>query len=93
MKPGSAIVDLAADTGGNCALTRAGEVVDCQGVSIVGAVNLPSTVPLHASLMFSKNVYTLLQHMIKDAHVTVDVVDDIVGPMCLTHAGQLRTES
>jgi NAD(P) transhydrogenase subunit alpha len=91
MKPGSAIVDLAAETGGNCELTKPGEVVDCQGVAIIGAVNVASTVPLHASLMFSKNVFTLLQHMIKDGNIAIDLEDEIVGPMCLTHAGQART--
>jgi NAD(P) transhydrogenase subunit alpha len=91
MKPGSAIVDLAAETGGNCELTKPGEVVDCQGVAIIGAVNVASTVPLHASLMFSKNVFTLLQHMIKDGSIAIDLEDEIVGPMCLTHAGQART--
>ena len=65
MKPGSVIVDLAAETGGNCELTRAGEtVVTANGVTILGPLNLPATMPLHASQMFSRNVLTLLQHLI-----------------------------
>jgi NAD(P) transhydrogenase subunit alpha len=92
MKPGSVIVDLAADTGGNCALTAPGEsVTSPNGVTIVGPLNLPATTPLHASQMFSRNVLTLLQHLIKDGQVVIDLNDEITGPMCLTHAGQVRS--
>jgi NAD(P) transhydrogenase subunit alpha len=87
MKPGAVIVDLAAETGGNCELTRAGETTVHDGVSIIGAMNLPSSVPHHASLMFSKNVLTLLQHLIKDGNITLNLDDEITGPMCLVHAG------
>lgn len=90
MKQGAVIVDLAADTGGNCELTRAGETTVHNGVSIVGATNLPSSVPHHASLMFSKNVLTLLQHLIKDGNITLNLEDEITGPMCLTHGGTVR---
>ncbi len=90
MKPGSVIVDLAAETGGNCELTVAGQTVTAHGVQIVGAVNVPATIPFHASVMFSKNVLTLLQHMIKDGAIAINLDDEIVGPMCLTHAGQAR---
>jgi NAD(P) transhydrogenase subunit alpha len=91
MRPGAVVVDLAAETGGNCELTRAGEVVDRHGVTIVGAVNLPSSVPFHASMMFSKNVLTLLQHLIKDGAISLNLDDEITGPMCLAHAGATRT--
>jgi NAD(P) transhydrogenase subunit alpha len=92
MKPGSVIVDLAAETGGNCALTAPGEsVTSPNGVTIVGPLNLPATTPLHASQMFSRNVLTLLQHLIKDGQVVIDLNDEITGPMCLTHAGQVRS--
>ena len=82
MKPGSVIVDLAAETGGNCALTRAGEtVVTANGVTILGPMNLPATMPLHASQMFSRNVLTLLQHLIsKEGRLAVDLDDEITGP-------------
>jgi NAD(P) transhydrogenase subunit alpha len=90
MKPGSVIVDLAAETGGNCELTRAGETVVDSGVSIMGVVNIPSSVPYHASLMFSKNVLTLLQHLIKDGNITLNLEDEITAPMCLVHAGAVR---
>jgi H+-translocating NAD(P) transhydrogenase subunit alpha len=90
MKPGAVIVDLAAETGGNCELTKLGETVVNNGVSIIGATNLPSSVPHHASLMFSKNVLTLLQHLIKDGDITLNLDDEITGPMCLTHAEAVR---
>jgi NAD(P) transhydrogenase subunit alpha len=90
MKPGSVIVDLAAETGGNCEVTQAGETVVQHGVSVIGAVNIPSSVPHHASLMFSKNVLTLLQHLIKDGNITLNLEDEITAPMCLVHAGAVR---
>lgn len=84
MKPGAVIVDMAADSGGNCELCLAGETVTVGGVDIIGATNLPATVPFHASQMFSKNVVTLLGHMTHEGALRVDRNDEIVGPMCLT---------
>jgi H+-translocating NAD(P) transhydrogenase subunit alpha len=81
MRPGSVIVDLAAETGGNCALTRAGERVEVDGVTVLGPTNLPSSLPLHASQMFSRNVLTLLQHMLRDGELRIEHEDEIVGPM------------
>ena len=91
MRPGAVIVDLAAESGGNCALTKAGETVDANGVLIHGAVDIASTVPTHASQMFGRNVLTLLQHLIKDGSITIDLGDEIAGPMCVVHQGQPRT--
>jgi len=92
MKPGSVIVDVAADTGGNCALTTPGEdVITANGVRIIGPLNLPATMPLHASQMFSRNVLTLLQYLMKDGQVVIDLGDEITGPMCVAHAGQVRS--
>jgi NAD(P) transhydrogenase subunit alpha len=92
MKPGAVIVDLAADTGGNCALTKAGQTVTApNGVIVDGPLNVPATTPLHASQMFSRNVLTLLQHLIKDGNPIIDLNDEITGPMCVTHAGQVRS--
>jgi NAD(P) transhydrogenase subunit alpha len=91
MKPGSVIVDLAAETGGNCALTVPGETVHVNGVAIVGAMNLPSTMPTHASHMFSRNVLTLLQHLVnKEGVLTIDLADEITGAMVLTHDGKAK---
>lgn len=83
MRPGSVIVDLAADTGGNCALTRAGETVEANGVRILAPTNLAATLPLHASQMFSRNVLTLLNHLISDGELKLDLDDEIAGPMCV----------
>ena len=91
MRTGSVIVDLAAESGGNCALTKPGETVNANGVMIYGAVDIPSTVPTHASQMFGRNVLTLLQHLMKDGAVTIDVNDEIAGPMCVVYQGQPRT--
>jgi H+-translocating NAD(P) transhydrogenase subunit alpha len=92
MKAGAVIVDLAADTGGNCAQTRAGETITtANGVHILGPLNLPASMPLHASQMFSRNVLTLLQYLMKDGHLVIDLGDEITGPMCVAHAGQVRS--
>ncbi len=90
MKPGSVIVDLAAETGGNCELTIAGETVESNGVRIVGAVNLPATVPQHASLMFSKNIATLLGALIKDGELKLDPEDEITKAMLIAHNGAIK---
>jgi NAD(P) transhydrogenase subunit alpha len=90
MKPGSVIVDCAAESGGNCELTQLGETVVAHGVTIIGPVNLPSTVPGHASQMYAKNVLTLLQHLTKDNAVQIDLADEITGAMVVTHAGRIR---
>ncbi len=88
MRPGSVIVDLAAETGGNCELTRPGETTVVNGVKILAPTDLPATVPLHASQMFSRNVLTLLQHMVKDGELRLDLQDEILGPMCVNAAGR-----
>ena len=85
MRPGSVIVDLAAEAGGNCELTRPGETVEVGGVRIIGPINVPSMMPYHASLMFSKNVVTLLQHLIKDGALAIDMTDEITKAMAVTN--------
>lgn len=84
MRAGSVIVDLAAETGGNCELTQLGETVLVHGVSIVGASNLPATMPTHASQMYSRNVLTLLQHLTKSGTFQLDLADEITQAMVLT---------
>ncbi len=91
MKPGSVVVDLAAESGGNCELTRAGETVTVGGVTVLGPVNLAATVPLHASQMYGRNVLTFVTYLLKDGALTLDLADPITGPMCVTHAGEVRT--
>jgi NAD(P) transhydrogenase subunit alpha len=92
MKRGAVIVDLAVESGGNCELSKPGETVDVDGVLVYGAVDVPSTVPTNASQMFSKNLLTLLQHLVKDKKLTIDLADEITGPMCITHDGQIRPQ-
>jgi H+-translocating NAD(P) transhydrogenase subunit alpha len=90
MKPGSVIVDCAAEQGGNCELTEAGTDVLHNGVIIRGPINLPATVPTHASFMYSRNLVALLTSIIKDGNITIDLNDDVIGPCCVTHAGEVR---
>ncbi len=86
MRPGSVIVDLAAETGGNCEVTRPGETVDVGGVRVLGPLNVPSLVPAHASQMFSRNVVTLLRHVVQDGALVIDPTDEITGPMAVVGA-------
>lgn len=85
MQPGSVIVDLAAESGGNCESTKAGETVDVGGVLVIGPVNLPASMPQHASQMLSRNVLTFVQHLLtKEGHLNVDRADEITGAMVVT---------
>ena len=90
MKPGSVIVDVAAETGGNCELTRPDETVEAHGITILGPLNLASALPLHASQMYSRNLQTLLLHLVKDGQLVVDLNDEITGAMVVVHAGEVR---
>ena len=89
MRPGSVIVDLAADTGGNVELTKLGEAVVTGGVTIDGPRNLASTMPVHASQLYSRNVSTLLLSLVKDGQPNIHFNDEIVKGSCLTNAGEL----
>ena len=84
MRPGSVIVDLAAETGGNCELTEPGEAVVREGVTIVGYTNLPSTMPFHASQLYSRNVLALLQHLAPEGALSLDWEDEITSSACVT---------
>jgi NAD(P) transhydrogenase subunit alpha len=90
MKPGSIIVDLAAETGGNCELTQAGSEIVRNGVSIMGPVNLASSEPLHASQMYARNVQAFLGHIVQDGKLRLDFEDQITRDTCVTHAGEVR---
>lgn len=92
MKPGSVIVDLAADQGGNCACTEAGKDIVAHGVTIIGPINLPATLPVHASQMFAKNVLTLVQYLVKDNALQLNFADDIINSACVTHEGEIRSD-
>jgi H+-translocating NAD(P) transhydrogenase subunit alpha len=84
MRPGSVIVDLAAETGGNCELTQPGEVVERDGVTVVGLTNLPSMMPFHASQLYARNVSSLLQHLAPNGELALDWDDEITAGACVT---------
>jgi proton-translocating NAD(P)+ transhydrogenase subunit alpha len=92
MRPGSVIVDLAAETGGNVELTKAGTDVEVAGVTIMGTRNVPSTMPLHASQLYARNVANLLLHLVKDGAIVLDFDDEITKGSCVTHDGEIVNE-
>jgi H+-translocating NAD(P) transhydrogenase subunit alpha len=93
MRPGSVVVDLAAEMGGNCELTAPGETVVREGVTIVGELNLPSTMPLHASQMYSRNVASFLELLVRDGELALDFDDEIVRETCVTHERRVLKEA
>src|SRR5712691_7010840 len=88
MKRGSVVIDLAGATGGNVSVSKADEIVERDGVTILAPTNLPATVPVHASQLYSRNVTAFLTLLIKDGELHVDMEDNIVGPSCVTHGGE-----
>ena len=93
MRTGSVIIDLAAEKGGNCAVTKPGEKIVHQGVIVIGPVNLPAEVPVHASQMYAKNISTFLLHMIKEGKLELDMEDEITKGAMVAHGGQLVHEA
>ena len=89
MQHGSVVFDLAAESGGNCELTKPGEALEDCGVTIFGYTNIPSTVPYHASYMYAKNIVAFLQNLIKDGTVNIDLEDQIIKDTLLTHHGEV----
>ncbi|HKT83221.1 MAG TPA: Re/Si-specific NAD(P)(+) transhydrogenase subunit alpha [Solirubrobacterales bacterium] len=89
MRPGSVVVDLAAETGGNVEGSKAGEELDVKGVALYGALNLPSTMPVHASQLYSKNVTSLLEHLAPEGVLKLDFEDEITKGTCVTHSGEV----
>jgi H+-translocating NAD(P) transhydrogenase subunit alpha len=92
MRPGSVIVDVAAEQGGNCELTTAGETVEHHGVQIIGPVNLPGTLAYHASEMYSRNLLNFLKPALREGDLTIDWSDEVFAQSCLTHQGEIRHE-
>jgi NAD(P) transhydrogenase subunit alpha len=89
MAPGSVIVDLAAERGGNCELTQPGEKIDVNGVKIIGSLNLASTVPYHASQMYARNLTAFLLHLVKDGKLQLNTADEIIRDTLLTQSGEV----
>lgn len=92
MAPGSVIVDLAADQGGNVVGSESGRDVVRHGVTIIGPTNLPSSVPIHASQLYAKNLQTLVQLIVKDGELNLDFGDDIISGACITHNGEILNQ-
>ena len=89
MAPGSVIIDLAAERGGNCDITETGKTIVKHGVTIMGAINLAAGVPYHASMMFARNITAFLTHLIKEQKLNLNLEDDIVRETLLTHGGEI----
>lgn len=89
MKRGSIVIDLAGATGGNCELSQADASCERDGVTIMAPTNLPATVPVHASQLYSRNITSFLSLLVKDGNLQIDMNDDVVGPSCVTHGGQI----
>ena len=92
MRPGSVVVDLAAEAGGNCELTEPGTTVTREGVTVIGETNLPSTMPVHASQMYARNVASFLALLVRDGELALDLEDEILREACATHEGRVLKE-
>ena len=89
LHPGTVIIDLAAERGGNCAMTQAGELVEYRGVKILGPINVPAQVPVHASQMYSRNIQTFLSHLVKEGRLQFNLADEITSGTLVAHEGKI----
>jgi NAD(P) transhydrogenase subunit alpha len=89
MAPGSVIFDLAAERGGNCELTQPGKTIEAHGVTIIGAINVASGVPYHASQMYARNITNFMLHLVKDQKVNLNLQDEIIRETLVTHGGDI----
>src|SRR5205085_9978682 len=92
MKRGSIVIDLAGATGGNCVLSQPDVVIEREGVTIMAPTNLPATIPVHASQLYSRNITSFLSLLIKDGQLELNMSDDVVGPSCVTHNGEILNQ-
>ena len=93
MKAGSVIIDLAAEGGGNCEYTVPGETVQVGQVTVVGPLNVPSMLGEHASELYAKNQFNLIELFVKDKAIAIDWEDEVLAKACLTHAGEIKNEA
>ncbi|KGG12127.1 MULTISPECIES: Re/Si-specific NAD(P)(+) transhydrogenase subunit alpha [Prochlorococcus] len=93
MRPGSVVIDLAVAQGGNCAGTKPGETIVRKGVNLIGASNLPSSVPNHASVLYSRNLFSLIHPFLKDGNLLLDTNDELINGSLISHNGFLRHEA
>ena len=89
MKPGSVIMDLAAENGGNCELTKGGEIINYNGVMIDGTINLPSSMQIHASQLYAKNIFSFITYLINEGQLNIDEEDEIISGAMFTHQGKI----
>ena len=92
MNPGSIVMDLASENGGNCELTKKDEIIEYNGVIIDGTSNIPGTMPVHASELYSKNATAFLTYMIKNGELNLDLEDEIISGAMFTHHGEITNE-
>jgi NAD(P) transhydrogenase subunit alpha len=92
MKPGSVIIDLASENGGNCELTQMGKLIEHNGVKIDGTLNFPASIQIHASQLYAKNISTFLTYMVKDGHLNLNLDDEIISGAMFTHNGKVTHE-
>ena len=93
MAPGSVIIDLAGDSGGNCELTEGGKtVVSDNGVKVISPVNLPSDMAAHASQLYAKNIENLLGLLVQEGELKLDFDDEVIAGACITHDGEIKNE-
>ncbi len=92
MKPGSVIMDLAAENGGNCELTEKDRIITVYNVIIDGTANLPSTMPIHATQLYAKNITSFITYMFKDGELKLDMEDEIISGAMFTHNGEITHE-
>lgn len=92
MKPGSYIVDISIDQGGNCELTKPAEVIEIDGVKIDGTKNLPGMIPASSTYMFSENVYNFFKYLVKDDKLNLDYSDEIISSTIVTHDNKILHE-
>jgi H+-translocating NAD(P) transhydrogenase subunit alpha len=93
MRPGSVVVDIAAEQGGNCELTRMGEIVEHQGVKVIGPINLPGDLAYNASEMYARNLLNFLKPALDKGELKIDWNDEVFAQSCLTHGGQIKHEA
>jgi NAD(P) transhydrogenase subunit alpha len=93
MRPGSVVVDLAAEAGGNCEATRPGESITCSGVLVHGPLNLPSTIPVHASQMYARNISNFLMQLIREGALHLDLEDTLQRSTLITRHGEVLHEA
>jgi len=89
MQPGSTIVDVAIDQGGNCEITEPGRIVEKHGVNIIGILNIPGTIPTSSTWMFANNIYHYLTNLVEDGIIKLDTTDEIIASSLVTRNGEL----